>query len=84
MASQTKPASKWGSFLQQAVAGVESRLDTILADDDTVQPTTSKPNDLASDKHLKIESSAAGSSSRTSEGDSCPPMFTTCKHLREA
>lgn len=29
--------SKWkvGSFLQQAVAGVESRLDTILADSDS-------------------------------------------------
>lgn len=27
-------SSRWGSFLQQAVAGVESRLDTILAEDD--------------------------------------------------
>ena len=25
--------SRWGSFLSQAVAGVESRLDTILADE---------------------------------------------------
>ena len=32
--------SKWGSFLSQAVAGVESRLDNILADadDDQQQP----------------------------------------------
>ncbi|KAI4144563.1 MAG: hypothetical protein LQ340_006603 [Diploschistes diacapsis] len=34
-----KPASKWGSFFQQAVAGVESRLDTILAEDE--QPSSS-------------------------------------------
>ncbi|KAK3936301.1 TATA element modulatory factor [Diplogelasinospora grovesii] len=27
-------AARWGSFLSQAVAGVEARLDTILADDD--------------------------------------------------
>lgn len=27
-------AARWGSFLQQAVAGVESRLDTILAESD--------------------------------------------------
>ncbi|WEW61651.1 hypothetical protein PRK78_007143 [Emydomyces testavorans] len=34
--SQPAKSSKWsvGSFLQQAVAGVESRLDTILADND--------------------------------------------------
>lgn len=34
--SQPAKASKWsvGSFLQQAVAGVESRLDTILAEND--------------------------------------------------
>ena len=38
MTSQAKPASKWGSFFQQAVAGVESRLDTILADDE--RPST--------------------------------------------
>lgn len=28
----TKQSSKWGALLQQAVAGVESRLDTILSD----------------------------------------------------
>lgn len=32
MAAPTKQSSRWGSFLQQAVAGVESRLDNILAD----------------------------------------------------
>lgn len=30
----SKQASRWGSLLQQAVAGVESKLDTILADGD--------------------------------------------------
>ncbi|KAL3420758.1 M protein repeat protein [Phlyctema vagabunda] len=34
MAAPTKQASRWGSFLQQAVAGVESRLDNILAEGD--------------------------------------------------
>ena len=39
-----KSSSRWGSFLQQAVAGVESRLDTILADTDSLNEpsTTSK------------------------------------------
>ena len=31
--AQTNPISRWGSLLQQAVAGVESRLDNILADE---------------------------------------------------
>ncbi|PGH11303.1 hypothetical protein AJ80_07203 [Polytolypa hystricis UAMH7299] len=39
--SQTGKSSKWGSFFQQAVAGVESRLDTILAEPD--EATASKP-----------------------------------------
>lgn len=29
---QPTKQSRWGGFLQQAIAGVESRLDTILAD----------------------------------------------------
>lgn len=32
--------SKWGSFLSQAVAGVEARLDNMLAEEDQVKPTT--------------------------------------------
>lgn len=32
MSAPAKKASGWGSFLQQAVAGVESRLDNILAE----------------------------------------------------
>jgi hypothetical protein len=32
MAAPVKQSSRWGSFLQQAVAGVESRLDNILTE----------------------------------------------------
>ncbi|KAL5622107.1 hypothetical protein BROUX41_006052 [Berkeleyomyces rouxiae] len=41
MASTGK--SGWGSFLQQAVAGVEARLDTILADEEGFAPSTQNP-----------------------------------------
>ena len=34
ISGSTPKASRWGSLLQQAVAGVESRLDTILAETD--------------------------------------------------
>jgi hypothetical protein len=42
MSASSKQTSRWGSFLQQAVAGVESRLDNMLLDgvDET---TTQKP-----------------------------------------
>jgi len=42
MAAPAKQSSRWGAFLQQAVAGVESRLDTILAEDHE-NASTSKP-----------------------------------------
>ncbi len=32
MSAKPKQSSRWGSLLQGAVAGIESRLDTILAD----------------------------------------------------
>lgn len=32
MAAPPKQTSRWGSFLEKAVAGVEAKLDTILAD----------------------------------------------------
>lgn len=34
MAAQGGAKSKWGSFLSQAVANVESRLDTMLAEEE--------------------------------------------------
>lgn len=43
--------SRWGSFLSQAVAGVEARLDNILAEEDTApksSPTPSRPASAAS------------------------------------
>lgn len=44
MAAPSKQTSRWGSFLQQAVAGVESRLDNILAEDaDEAIPPPKKP-----------------------------------------
>lgn len=45
MAAPAKQNSRWGSFLQQAVAGVESRLDTILAEggDDVSKPAKAIP-----------------------------------------
>ena len=42
--SSNKSSSRWGSFLQQAVAGVESRLDTILADEDA-KPSAGPANE---------------------------------------
>ncbi|MCJ1475593.1 hypothetical protein MMC13_004256 [Lambiella insularis] len=41
-AAQSKSTSRWGSLLQQAIAGVESRLDTILADDDKTGAAVSR------------------------------------------
>lgn len=32
MAAPSKPGSRWGSYLQQAVGGLESRLDNLLAE----------------------------------------------------
>ena len=37
--------SRWGSFLQQAVAGVEAHLDTILTDDDDGIEASAKSQD---------------------------------------
>ncbi|KAK3335596.1 TATA element modulatory factor 1 TATA binding-domain-containing protein [Cercophora scortea] len=38
MSAPSNKSSRWGSFLSQAVAGVEARLDTILADEDASAP----------------------------------------------
>ena len=48
MAAPSKQSSsRWGSFLQQAVAGVESRLDTILAEGDEASTPGRKPTAIA-------------------------------------
>lgn len=43
MATPNKQSSRWGSFLQQAVAGVESRLDNILAEENEAAIPAKKP-----------------------------------------
>ncbi|KAI9851656.1 MAG: hypothetical protein M1838_003125 [Thelocarpon superellum] len=53
MASPAQPSrqsSRWGSFLQQAVAGVESRLDTILADGDEASTKAPASNDTKAEQ----------------------------------
>lgn len=44
------PKSKWGvgNFFQQAVAGVESRLDNILMDQEDAQKEKAKPKEAES------------------------------------
>ncbi|KAL7892556.1 TATA element modulatory factor 1 TATA binding domain-containing protein [Trichoderma sp. SZMC 28014] len=73
MSAPGKQASRWGSFLQQAVAGVESRLDNILAESDddrsatppaaaaaasTTTPTTASPKVTSSDSRASSTSRA--------------------------
>lgn len=48
-------ASRWGSLLQQAVAGVESRLDTILADTDDPPSQPAKPPDTITQQPVRRE-----------------------------
>lgn len=43
MATPGKQTSRWGSFLQQAVAGVESRLDNMLAEGEEAPVPAKKP-----------------------------------------
>ena len=64
MASMAKPSTKWGSFFEKAVAGVESRLDNILGEDDVIsktdnQTTTPQP---PSDKYEPAYSMEPGRS----------------------
>lgn len=47
MSAPAKQSSRWGSFLQQAVAGVESRLDNILTDADESGKATKPTPSLA-------------------------------------
>ena len=44
--SQPKSTSRWGSLLQQAMAGVESRLDNILTDDDSSTTVTERKDTM--------------------------------------
>ncbi|KAH9883718.1 TATA element modulatory factor 1 TATA binding-domain-containing protein [Xylariomycetidae sp. FL2044] len=51
MSAPQKP-SRWGSFLSQAVAGVEARLDNILAEDDPERQQSSRSPPVASSATL--------------------------------
>lgn len=59
---QNAPKQKWGmgSFFQQAVAGVESRLDNILMDESGNQTsTTGKPTENANGDKPAVKAPAA-------------------------
>ncbi|KAH6854565.1 TATA element modulatory factor 1 TATA binding-domain-containing protein [Chaetomium sp. MPI-CAGE-AT-0009] len=62
-------SARWGSFLSQAVAGVEARLDNILAEDDssTVQEKETKPATPVSPAKQSPGPSRATSSTRTND-----------------
>ncbi|KAK4127136.1 hypothetical protein N657DRAFT_653451 [Parathielavia appendiculata] len=61
--------SRWGSFLSQAVAGVEARLDTILADNDegAAQQKEPKPTIPASSAKQSPGPSRTASTARTND-----------------
>ena len=66
-----KSSSRWGSFLQQAVAGVESRLDTILADEDSNAVRPTKPNEKAVEQPAKREAMSIPTPQRSSMDGMC-------------
>jgi hypothetical protein len=85
MASSPPPAKKssgWGSFLQQAVAGVESRLDTILADEQDLSAKNAKTAGKAPDQPgLQAGLSASpqrGSKARTGSECYCVLYLELC------
>ena len=70
MTTSSKGSSRWGSFLQQAVAGVESRLDNILAEGDEAQ----KPKQLPTSTTIPT-SPAAKSESGISNQSTTPSQY---------
>jgi hypothetical protein len=67
MAAPSKQTSRWGSFLQQAVAGVESRLDNILAEgaDEAVPPSKKPAPSTPPVTTVKAEAGACGMKTST-------------------
>ncbi|TVY84385.1 TATA element modulatory factor [Lachnellula suecica] len=64
MSAPSKQASsRWGSFLQQAVAGVESRLDNILAEGDEATIPQKKPTPAPTPTAAKPEGGVARTAS---------------------
>lgn len=74
MSSSQQPSktSRWGSLLQQAVAGVESRLDTILTDADGPPSKPAKaPETIAQQPTRRETLTATPSSLKVEEGKIC-------------
>jgi hypothetical protein len=76
MAAQSKPTSRWGSFFQQAVAGVESRLDTILADEEDL-----KKSREANAERLARKDDLSSSTSKSSTGAVFPCFGFLERHV---
>lgn len=72
--SNPQKSSRWGSFLSQAVAGVEARLDNILAEDDPNHPSRSPS---------VANSTAALASTPTPPPRSTTPSKSTNDRLQE-
>lgn len=68
MESPCKPPSRWGSLLQQAVAGVESRLDTILADEDSQLTNSALTRQNATEQHTKKDNVDLSAASTNTAG----------------
>ncbi|KAK4993811.1 hypothetical protein LTR50_000024 [Elasticomyces elasticus] len=69
--SEPKQTSRWGSLLSGAVAGLESRLDTILAEDSEASARTRAAEKALQDaKRATVNSGSLGVPSRTSSDTS--------------
>jgi TATA element modulatory factor len=57
-ANNPNKGSRWGSLLSGAVAGLESRLDSILADDDQASANARAAEEAARQEKLKQKQNA--------------------------
>ncbi|KAL9071241.1 MAG: hypothetical protein Q9157_005545, partial [Trypethelium eluteriae] len=64
----TKAGSRWGSFLSGAVAGIESRLDTILAEDSDASARSRAAEKAAAEKASAEKNTTAGDERSTING----------------
>lgn len=77
--SQKKTGGGWGSLLSGAVANLESRLDTILADD-----AEASARERAAEKAAKEAKDAAKNRPRTNSGNLAAPTATSPRASRDA
>ncbi|OTB16083.1 hypothetical protein K445DRAFT_75064 [Daldinia sp. EC12] len=74
--SAPQKSSRWGSFLSQAVAGVEARLDNILAEEDsTKQPSPQRPTKTPSNSSATITTTTTAAAAAATTAP--PPRSTT-------